>query len=90
MMNKTTEEIAFVSLVMGNIIGPGVFLIPISLAKYGFISLFGFLFSFIGALLIAAVLTHLSGGKDAVFYGLLFFMAFFGVYAMYQLKEKTA
>ncbi len=59
-MKKAYEELASVSLVIGNLIGPGIFLIPISLAQFGFVSMFGFIFASAGALLIASVLTHLN------------------------------
>ena len=41
------------SLVVGNMVGSGVFLLPASLALYGTISLFGWLFSSLGAILLA-------------------------------------
>jgi len=59
-MKKFYEEVASISLVMGNLIGSGIFIIPIALAQFGFISLVGFLFATAGALLIAATLTHLN------------------------------
>lgn len=48
------------SLVVGNMIGSGVFLIPASLAAYGSISLIGWLFSSLGAILLAAVFGNLG------------------------------
>ncbi len=48
------------SLVVGNMIGSGVFLMPAALASYGGISLFGWLFSAIGAILLARVFANLS------------------------------
>ena len=48
------------SLVMGNMIGAGIFLIPSTLAAYGGISLLGWLFSATGALMIAAVFSRMS------------------------------
>lgn len=48
------------SLVVGNMIGAGVFLMPAALAAYGSISLFGWLFSAIGAFLLARVFSNLS------------------------------
>ena len=59
-MKKHFEELASVSLVIGNLIGSGIFLIPIALAQFGFISMIGFLLSTLGALLIASTLTHLN------------------------------
>ena len=48
------------SLVVGNMIGSGVFLMPAALAAYGGISLFGWIFSAIGAFLLAKVFSNLS------------------------------
>lgn len=48
------------SLVVGNMIGSGVFLMPAALASYGGISLFGWLFSAVGAFLLAKVFSNLS------------------------------
>ncbi len=49
-----------VALVMGNMIGSGIFLLPASLASYGGVSLLGWLISTSGALLLAVVFAHLS------------------------------
>ena len=49
-----------ISLVVGNTIGSGVFLLPAALAVYGGISLLGWLFSFLGALSLALVFMRLS------------------------------
>lgn len=48
------------SLVVGNMIGSGVFLMPATLAAYGGISMFGWIFSGMGALLLAGVFSRLS------------------------------
>ena len=48
------------SLVVGNMIGAGVFMMPAALAAYGSISLLGWLFSSIGAFLLAKVFSNLS------------------------------
>ena len=48
------------SLVVGNMIGAGVFMMPAALAKFGGISLLGWVCSAIGAFLIAKVFAHLS------------------------------
>ncbi len=48
------------SLVVGNMIGAGVFLMPTALAGFGSISLLGWLFATIGALLLAKVFSNLS------------------------------
>ena len=49
-----------VALVMGNMIGSGVFLLPASLAPYGGISLIGWLVSTAGSVLLALVFARLS------------------------------
>lgn len=48
------------SLVVGNMIGSGIFLLPASLALFGGISLIGWLISAVGALLLASVFGNLS------------------------------
>jgi APA family basic amino acid/polyamine antiporter len=48
------------ALVAGNMIGSGIFLLPASLASYGSISLFSWVFTSIGAVLIALVFAKLA------------------------------
>jgi APA family basic amino acid/polyamine antiporter len=48
------------ALVVGNMIGSGVFLLPASLAPYGGISLVGWLFTVLGAVCLALVFAKLS------------------------------
>jgi APA family basic amino acid/polyamine antiporter len=48
------------SLVIGNMIGAGIFLMPAALAEYGGISILGWLASSVGALLLAMVFSRLS------------------------------
>ena len=48
------------SLVVGNMVGSGIFLLPATLAFYQLNSLFGWLFSMIGALLLSIVFGYLS------------------------------
>jgi APA family basic amino acid/polyamine antiporter len=48
------------SLVVGNMIGAGVFLMPAALAAYGSISLLGWVFSSFGAFLLAKIFSNLS------------------------------
>lgn len=48
------------SLVVGNMTGSGIFLLPAALALYGGISVFGWLFTVIGALFLALVFSRLS------------------------------
>ena len=48
------------SLVVGNMIGAGVFLMPSALASFGSISLIGWVFSALGAIVIAKVFANLS------------------------------
>lgn len=60
---KGTSKIGFWSstaLVVGNMIGSGIFVIPASLAIYGSLSLLGWLFSSLGAVLLAIVFGNLS------------------------------
>jgi APA family basic amino acid/polyamine antiporter len=54
-----------VALVMGNMIGSGVFLLPASLAPYGGVSLLGWLVSTVGALALALVFARLSRAMPA-------------------------
>ena len=61
--NKPVKKLGLwmsTSLVIGNMIGAGIFLMPAALAAYGGISIFGWLFSAIGALLLATVFSRLS------------------------------
>ncbi|MBL7959785.1 amino acid permease, partial [bacterium] len=48
------------SLVVGNMIGSGIFLLPSALAVYGGISILGWIFTAIGSLLLSIVFMHLS------------------------------
>ncbi len=48
------------SLVIGNMIGAGIFLMPSALAAYGGISILGWIFSSIGALILAKIFSRLS------------------------------
>lgn len=48
------------SLVTGNLVGSGVYLLPTSLAIYGSISLFGWVITSIGAILLSLVFAQLS------------------------------
>ncbi|MEQ9102449.1 MAG: amino acid permease [Imperialibacter sp.] len=48
------------SLVVGNMIGSGIFFLPVALAAYGAISLLGWVISSIGALFLALVFVRLS------------------------------
>jgi basic amino acid/polyamine antiporter, APA family len=54
-----------VALVMGNMIGSGVFLLPASLAPYGAISLVGWVVSAGGAVLLALVFARLAATNPA-------------------------
>ncbi len=49
-----------VALVVGNMVGSGVFLLPASLAPFGGISILGWLFTTVGAVLLALVLARLG------------------------------
>jgi len=48
------------ALVVGNMIGSGIFLLPASLAPFGMASLYGWIFSTTGALLLALVFARLA------------------------------
>ncbi len=48
------------SLVVGNMIGAGIFLLPSTLANYGGISILGWIFSAIGALILAKIFSNFS------------------------------
>ncbi len=59
-MAKKLHFRSVVALVVGSQIGSGIFLLPASLAPFGAISLFGWLTSGIGAMLLALVFAQLS------------------------------
>lgn len=48
------------ALVVGNVIGMGIFILPSSLAPYGFNALIGWLVTLVGCLILARVFAHLS------------------------------
>ena len=63
-MTRTGRQFGIVmavSLVMGNMIGSGVFLLPASLAGYGGISILGWGLTTTGAVLLALVFAKMSG-----------------------------
>jgi basic amino acid/polyamine antiporter, APA family len=60
---RTTRKIGFwiaVTLVMGNMIGSGIFLLPSSLAPYGGLGLLGWVISAAGSIMLALVFARLS------------------------------
>jgi APA family basic amino acid/polyamine antiporter len=62
-MEKTPQKIGLItstSLVVGNMIGAGIFLLPATLAKYGSISLLGWLFTATGAMILAKIFSNMS------------------------------
>lgn len=62
-MKEKTQKIGLItttSLVVGNMIGAGIFLLPATLAKYGSISLLGWLFTSAGALVLAKIFSNMS------------------------------
>jgi APA family basic amino acid/polyamine antiporter len=68
-MQKTANKLGIwtsTSLVVGNMIGAGVFLMPSTLASYGAISIIGWIVSAIGALLLAKIFSNLSKLLPAV------------------------
>ena len=63
MKNETNKKLGLLpatSLVLGNMVGSGVFLLPASLAVYGGISILGWVLSSIGAILLAYIFSNLS------------------------------
>ena len=69
MTKSTDEKIGFwtcTSLVVGNMIGSGVFLLPSALAVYGGISLLGWLLSTLCAFTLAILFSYLSKTMPAV------------------------
>ena len=62
-MAENTQKIGLItstSLVVGNMIGAGIFLLPATLAKYGSISILGWLFTAIGAMILAKIFSNMS------------------------------
>jgi APA family basic amino acid/polyamine antiporter len=62
-MTKAPQKIGLwssIALVVGNMIGSGIFLLPASLAVYGGISLLGWICSSLGAITLALVFSNLS------------------------------
>jgi basic amino acid/polyamine antiporter, APA family len=69
MKESTTPKIGLwttTSLVIGNMIGSGVFLLPSALAVYGGISIVGWLFSTVGAFILAVLFSYLSKAMPSV------------------------
>ena len=58
--NKKIGLITTTSLVVGNMIGAGIFILPASLSKYGGISLLGWVFTASGALILAKIFSNFS------------------------------
>ena len=62
-MSSKEKKIGLVtttSLVVGNMIGAGIFLLPASLGEFGSISLLGWLFTATGAIILAKIFSNLS------------------------------
>ncbi|MEM7185765.1 MAG: amino acid permease [Bacteroidota bacterium] len=62
-MEKAPQKIGLLittSLVVGNMIGSGIFVLPAALAAYGSISLLGWLFTAAGAIVLAKIFSNLS------------------------------
>lgn len=62
-MKEKKQKIGLItatSLVVGNMIGVGIFTLPAILAKYGSISVLGWLFTATGALILAKIFSNLS------------------------------
>ena len=63
MTSKKPQKIGLItatSLVIGNMIGVGIFVLPAALAKYGSISLLGWVFTGAGAILLAKIFSNFS------------------------------
>lgn len=63
MTNAHTDKVGFwplTSLVVGNLVGSGVYLLPVTLAVYGTISLLGWIGASLGAILLSLVFANLS------------------------------
>mgnify|MGYP000391807167 CR=1 FL=1 len=58
--NKKIGLITATSLVVGNMIGAGIFILPASLSTYGSISLLGWIFTASGAIILAKIFSNLS------------------------------
>ncbi len=58
--NKKIGLITSTALVVGNMIGAGIFILPASLSKYGSISLLGWFFTASGALILAKIFSNFS------------------------------
>ena len=58
--NNKIELKESISLVVGNMIGAGIFMLPVSLSKYGSISIYGWIISGIMAFILAAIFKKLS------------------------------
>ena len=58
--NKKIGLITTTSLVVGNMIGAGIFILPASLSTYGSISLLGWIFTASGAIVLAKIFSNLS------------------------------
>jgi len=62
-MKPKTQQIGLItttSLVVGNMIGAGIFVLPAALANYGSISILGWIFSAAGALILAKIFSNFS------------------------------
>ena len=62
-MNSKTQKIGLLtttSLVVGNMIGVGIFVLPAVLSNYGSVSLLGWVFTATGALILAKIFSNLS------------------------------
>ena len=58
--NQKLNLIQSISLVIGNMIGVGIFMLPASLSEYGSISIFGWIISGVMALLIAVIFRNIT------------------------------
>lgn len=62
-MSSKSQKIGLItttSLVIGNMVGAGIFVLPSTLAKYGSISLLGWIFTATGSLILAKIFSNFS------------------------------
>ena len=85
--NEKLNLIQSISLVIGNMIGVGIFMLPASLSEYGSISIFGWILSGFMALIIANIFRNISinfkGKSNAIDYLETIFGDFVGFFVVW-------
>lgn len=64
--NQKLGKWSSTSIVLGNMVGAGVFMMPALLAPYGGISMVGWLLSSLGAIIVAILFSRLSKLKPGL------------------------